>query len=54
MVNKDGHGKIDCNLGKRPIPFIALFIEKPTCRFSSTCFWPEASLTWSLLQKSDG
>ena len=27
MVNKDGHGKIDCNLGKRPIPFIALFIE---------------------------
>ena len=54
MVNKDGHGKIDCNLGKRPIPFIALFIEKSTCRFSSTCFWPEASLTSRLLEKSDG
>ena len=54
MLNKDARGKIDRNLGKRPIPFTALFIGKLTCRFSPTCFWHEASLTSSLLQKSDG
>lgn len=62
MTNKDKHGKIDCNLLRRPIPFITLFIFSGICslndnllsRFSPRCFWAEARLTPNLLKESSG
>ena len=31
MVNKVERGKMDCNLRRRPVPFIALFMLSATC-----------------------
>lgn len=47
MVNKDKCGKMNCNLGGKLTPFIALFIFH-FCTFSPIYFWAEASVTLDL------
>ena len=57
MINKDERGKIDCNFGRRPAPFM-LFILLVMCsveknspsRIGQRGFWAETNFTLNLFK----